>query len=278
MGILNVTPDSFAEAAPLVGGRGVDVARAVDRALQMEAEGADIVDVGGESTRPGAEPVTALEERTRVLPVVEALAGRLRVPISVDTTKAAVAREVVAAGAAIINDVSGLTYDPGLAEVVAGSGVALVLMHTRGRPATMYAEAMYGDLVADVAAELAAAAVRATEAGVSARRIVVDPGIGFAKHAAHSYGVLARLPELQAALNYPLLVGPSRKSFLCQAVGDRPPADRDWGTGAAVTAAVLGGAHVVRVHAVAQMVQVVRVADAIRNAAAGSVAIPGTDE
>ncbi len=281
MGILNVTPDSFADAAPLVGGRGVggvDVARAVARALQMEAEGADLIDVGGESTRPGAEPVSAAEEQARIVPVIEALASRLRVPISVDTTKAAVARQAVAAGAAIVNDISGLTYDPGLAAVVADSGAALVLTHTRGRPTTMYAEAVYVDIVADVVGELVAAAARATATGVSARQIVMDPGIGFAKHAAHSYGVLARLPELQAALDYPLLVGPSRKSFLRQATGDRPPAERDWGTGAAVTAAVLGGAHLIRVHAVAEMVQVVRVADAIRDAAAGAVAMPGTDE
>ena len=278
MGILNVTPDSFADAAPLVGGRGVDVGRAVARALQMEAEGADLIDVGGESTRPGAEPVSAAEEQARVVPVIEALATRLRVPISVDTTKAAVARLAVAAGAAMVNDISGLTYDPDLAAVVADSHAALVLMHTRGRPTTMYAEAAYSDIIADLAAELAAAAARATDAGVPAHQIVMDPGIGFAKHAAHSYGVLARLPELQSALDHPLLVGPSRKSFLRQAVGDRPPAERDWGTGAAVTAAVLGGAHLIRVHAVAEMVQVVRVADAIREAAAGSVAMPGTDE
>jgi dihydropteroate synthase len=243
----------------------------------MEADGADLIDVGGESTRPGAVPVSAADEQARVLPVVEALAGRLRAPISIDTTKALVARTAVAAGAAIVNDVSGLTYDPDLADVVAESGAILVLMHTRGRPASMYAEAAYGDVVAEVAGELADATARARRAGVSAQQIVVDPGIGFAKHAAHSYGVLARLAELQALLERPLLVGPSRKSFLRRAVGDRPPAGRDWGTAAAVTAAVLAGAHVVRVHAVPEMVQVVRVADAIRAAGAGAGAIPWTD-
>ncbi len=277
MGILNVTPDSFAEAAPLADEGGVDVARAVERALQMEAAGADLIDVGGESTRPGAEPVSAADEQARVVPVVAALAGRLRVPISVDTTKADVARRAVAAGAGRVNDISGLTYSPDLAAVVAAAGAALVLMHTRGRPAAMYAEAVYDDVVADIAAELGQAAARATKAGVSARQIVMDPGVGFAKHAAHSYGVLARLPELQARLNYPLLVGPSRKSFLREAAGGGPPASRDWGTGAAVAAAVLGGAHVVRVHAVAEMVQVVRVADAIRNEGARAVATTRAD-
>jgi dihydropteroate synthase len=221
--------------------------------------------------------VTAEEESARVVPVIQALAARLRVPISVDTTKAVVARRALEAGASIVNDISGLAYDQALAGVAASSGAALILMHTRGRPQAMYAEAAYGDLVSDVAAELRSAMARATEAGVPVRQIVLDPGLGFAKHAAHSYGVLARLPELQAALDRPLLVGPSRKSFLRQAIGDRPPAERDWGTAAAVTSAVLAGAHLVRVHAVADMVQVVRVADAIRAAGEERVAVPGTD-
>ena len=267
MGILNVTPDSFAEKMPLVGETGVDVARAVDEALRMEADGADIIDVGGESTRPGAAAVSVEEEQARVLPVVEALAGRLHVPLSVDTTKAAVARPAVAAGAAIVNDISGLTFDAELAAVVAAGGAALVLMHTRGRPSAMYAGAEYGDIVADVASELGEAAARATSAGVPADQIVMDPGIGFAKHAVHSYGVLARLAELQEVLKRPVLVGPSRKSFLREAVGNVPAIGRDWGTAAAVTAAVLAGVHIVRVHAVSEMVQVVRVADAIRAAA-----------
>ncbi len=274
MGILNVTPDSFAEKTPLVGEAGVDVARAVGEALRMEADGADIIDVGGESTRPGAAAVSIDEELARVLPVLEALAGRLRVPVSVDTTKAAVARPAVAAGAAIVNDISGLTFDAELAAVVAAGGAALVLMHTRGRPSAMYAGAEYGDIVADVARELGEAEARATSAGVPADQIVMDPGIGFAKHAVHSYGVLARLPELQEVLKRPMLVGPSRKSFLREAAGNAPAIGRDWGTAAAVTAAVLAGVHIVRVHAVSEMVQVVRVADAIR-AAAGAGRSPG---
>jgi dihydropteroate synthase len=261
MGILNVTPDSFADAVALR-----DPAAAVAVALRMEADGADILDIGGESTRPGASPVPADEELARVLPVLRALDGRLRIPISIDTYKAAVAREALAAGAVLVNDVSGLTRDPALARVVADAGAALVLMHARGSSATMYAEAVYGDVVAEVIAELRAGIRVAEDAGVALDRLIVDPGVGFAKRAAHSYGVLARLPEIATALDRPLLVGPSRKSFLRDAVGGRPAAERDWGTAAAVSAAVLAGAHIVRVHAVAEMAQVVRVTEEIRRA------------
>ena len=259
MGILNVTPDSFADA----NNRLTKTARAAEAALQMEADGADIIDVGGESTRPGAEPVPADEELARVLPVLTALRGRLRVPLSIDTYKADVARAAVIAGAVIVNDVSG-GQDAGMARTVADTGAALVLMHTRGRSRTMYAEAAYRDVVAEVTAELGASLQRATEAGVSIDRIIIDPGVGFAKQALHSYGVLAHLPERAAALRRPVLVGPSRKSFLRDALAGRPAPDRDWGTAAAVTAAVLDGAHIVRVHAVAEMAQVVRVAEEIR--------------
>lgn len=259
MGILNVTPDSFAEPTPRT-----DPGLAVETALRMEADGADLIDVGGESTRPGASPVPASEELARVLPVVGGLAGRLRVPLSVDTSKAEVARAALDAGAAMINDISGLRFDPALASVVAERGAALVLMHMRGRPATMAAHATYGDLIAEITAELRESVDAAVAAGVERNRLLVDPGIGFAKRPPHSYGVLARLPALATALDRPLLVGPSRKSFMAGAVGDRPAVERDWGTAASVTAAVLGGAHIVRVHAVAEMVQVVRVAEEIR--------------
>jgi dihydropteroate synthase len=261
MGILNVTPDSFADAEPLT-----DADQAVALALQMEADGADIIDIGGESTRPGAEPVGADEEAARVLPVVEALRGRLGVPISIDTYKAAVADAALRVGAALVNDVSGLLYDPALAGVAASHGAALVLMHTRGRPKDMYAAAQYQDAVAEVTLELRDRVARATAAGVSIERILVDPGLGFAKQPGHSYGVLARLPEIAAALDRPVLIGPSRKSFLREAAGGRQATGRDWTTAAAVTAAVLNGAHIVRVHAVAEMVQVVRTAEAIRRA------------
>jgi dihydropteroate synthase len=259
MGIVNVTPDSFANR-----GSRVVSAAAADAAFRMEAEGADLIDVGGESTRPGAEPVDADEERGRVLPVLERLAGRLKVPISIDTYKASVARQAISAGAAIINDISGLRFDPELARVAADSGAALVLMHSRGRPKTMNEDAVYGDVAADVIRELRDRIASATAAGVPRRHVIIDPGIGFAKWPAHSYGVLARLPEISAALDRPVLVGPSRKSFMREAVSGREASNRDWGTAAAVAAAVLNGAHIVRVHAVAEMTQVVRVAEEIR--------------
>ncbi len=259
MGILNVTPDSFADTSPCL-----DPAAAIDRALRMQDEGADIIDVGGESTRPGTDPVSAREELSRVLPVVKGLAKRARVPISVDTYKADVAREILGEGASIINDISGLRYDPQLAEAVAERQAALVLMHMRGRSKAMYAEAGYQDLMAEVTAELQASIGAARDAGVATECLIVDPGVGFAKRPTDSYGVLARLSAMALALDRPVLVGPSRKSFLREAVGGRPAPDRDWGTAAAVTAAVLAGAHIVRVHAVGEMVQVVRVAEEIR--------------
>jgi len=264
MGILNVTPDSFAE--PL---RTLDPLVAIDAALRLEADGADLIDIGGESTRPGASPVDADEELRRILPVIRGLAGTLRVPMSIDTYKALVARAAVEAGAAIVNDVSGLRRDPDLARAVADSGAALVLMHSRGDSAFMYSEATYGDVVDDVTKELRAGMQVAGDAGIARERVIVDPGVGFAKRASHSYGVLARLPELAAALERPILVGPSRKSFLKEAVGGRPAIERDWGTAAAVTAAVLAGAHIVRVHGVAQMSQVVAVAEKIRGSYEG---------
>jgi dihydropteroate synthase len=259
MGILNVTPDSFAESEVRL-----DPAAALDAALQMEADGADLIDVGGESTRPGAEPVAAFEELRRVVPVIERLVQRLTIPVSIDTSKADVARAAVGAGAAVINDVTGLGGDPAIAGVAAASGAGLVLMHLRGTPRTMGAEASYHDLIGEISRELGERVGRAERAGVLRRQVVVDPGIGFAKHASHSYGVLGQLPALAEALNLPLLVGPSRKSFMRDALDGRPAIQRDWGTAAAVAAAVLGGAHIVRVHAVAEMRQVIRVADEIR--------------
>ncbi len=265
MGILNITPDSFADAASFL-----DPLAAVDRALQMEAQGADLIDIGGESTRPGAVPVSASDELARVLPVLRGLAGRIRIPVSIDTYKAEVARAAFGEGAALANDVSGLRYEPALARVVAEAGGALILMHMRGRSGTMYAGAEYRDVVAEVTTELRESLAIAQSAGIPLDCLIVDPGIGFAKQAAHSYGVLARLSEVSAALDRPLLSGPSRKSFMREALRDRPAPERDWGTAAAVTASVLGGAHIVRVHAVSEMVQVVRVAEEVRRHAVGS--------
>lgn len=262
MGILNVTPDSFSD-----GGRYADPGRAAERALVLEAEGADLLDIGGETTRPGAEPVDAAEERCRVLPVIERLAGRLRIPISVDTYKAEVARDALRAGASMVNDVSGLTYDPTLAGVAASFGASVVLMHMRGRSRDMYRHAGYGDVLAEVATELGQAVARAEAGGLPRDAVILDPGIGFAKRAADSWRVLAGLDAPPfAALDRPWLAGPSRKSFLTTAVGDLGPEDRDWATAAAVTAAVLAGAHIVRVHRVADLVRVVRVADQVLQA------------
>jgi dihydropteroate synthase len=229
----------------------------------MAADGADILDVGGESTRPGAEPVGADEERRRVLPVIERLAARVDIPISIDTYKASVAKDALAAGASIVNDISGLLYEPELGRVAADAGAALVLMHTRGRSKGMYDLARYEDAAAEVAQELAEAIVRAENAGVPRASIVLDPGLGFAKRAEHSFEVLAHLEKI-ATLDRPILAGPSRKSFLKAAIGDREPPAREWATAAAVAASVLLGAHIVRVHGIREMVDVVRVADKVR--------------
>jgi dihydropteroate synthase len=275
MGILNVTPDSFAEALPVVRHGGApDVERALERARAMEAAGADLLDIGGESTRPGAAPVSVATELARVMPVLDAVRAQVAIPIAVDTYKPEVAARALAAGALLVNDISGLQYEPELADVVREAGAGLILMHTRGRSSAMYERAVYGDLMREIGDELQRSVESAVAAGVSRDRIIVDPGIGFAKRPEHSYGVLARLQELVAALNRPVLVGPSRKSFLQAAAGERPAAERDWATAAAVAAAVLAGAHIVRVHAVAEMAQVMRVAEAIRLAALAADTAP----
>ena len=259
MGIINVTPDSFSDAGSLFEAR-----RAIDAGVAMVEDGADLIDVGGESTRPGAEPLPEADERARVLPVIEGLAGRVQVPISVDTYKASIADAALAAGASIVNDVSGLRYEPDLAGIVARRQAAVVLMHTRGRSRDMYRQAVYHDVVDEVLDELRESVAFATGAGVGRDRIIVDPGLGFAKEAAHSYEVLARLQEF-SELGRPLLSGPSRKMFLTRPFGrEIPPQGRDWGTAAAVAASVFGGAHIVRVHAVREMVQVARISDEVR--------------
>jgi dihydropteroate synthase len=261
MGVLNVTPDSFSD-----GGRALDPRRALDLALAMESAGADIIDIGAESTRPGAQPVPAAEEIARAQPVLKVLAPRIKVPISIDTYKAAVARMAIGEGATLVNDVSGFDYDDEMGPAVAKSGVPAVLMHTRGRPDDMYAHAEYGDVVREVLADLQRRVNRAQGFGVDRRQLLVDPGLGFAKRAAHSMAALVGLDRL-AELGLPILVGPSRKSFLAAATGPLSAADRDWPTAAAVTVAILGGAHIVRVHAVEKMIHVARMADALRLAA-----------
>jgi dihydropteroate synthase len=259
MGILNVTPDSFSD-----GGQYQDPARAVETALRMVDEGADIIDIGGESTRPGAHPVSDAEERRRVLPVVEALAGRVQVPLSIDTYRASVADAALQAGAAVINDISGLRYDAALGAVVARHRAPIVLMHTRGRSADMYAQASYHDVVGEVLDELRESIAFAAGCGVPAERVLVDPGLGFAKDTKQSYEVLARTGDF-AELDRPIVVGPSRKGFLSRPFErDLPASVREWPTAAAISIAALEGAHIVRVHAVREMALVVRVCDEIR--------------
>jgi dihydropteroate synthase len=260
MGILNVTPDSFAGGADRL-----DPDRAVAAACEMVAAGADLLDIGGESTRPGASPVPLDEELRRVTPVLERLRGRVDVPLSIDTYKAAVAERALALGAAIVNDVSALTDDPALAAVIARGRAAVILMHNRGRSRAMYERAEYDDVAADVARELGERCRAAEAAGIPRDRIILDPGIGFAKRAEQSFQAIAGLPAL-AALGRPILCGPSRKSYLKAALGEVPADERRWGTAAAVTAVILFGAHIVRVHDVPEMRQVARVADAVHRA------------
>jgi dihydropteroate synthase len=262
MGIINVTPDSFSD-----GGQLLDPKAAIEAGMRMAEDGADLLDIGGESTRPGAQPTPEVEERRRVLPVIEALAARVRVPISVDTYKASTADAALSAGASLVNDVSGLRYEPDLATVVARHGVPIVLMHTRGRSRDMYQQAVYSEVVDEVLDEVRESMAFAAGAGIPKEHMLVDPGLGFAKEAPHSFEVLARLHQF-AELGRPIVVGPSRKTFLTKSLArrsdDGEPVSRDWATTAAVTAAVLSGAHIVRVHAVRELVEVVRVADEIR--------------
>jgi dihydropteroate synthase len=261
MGVLNVTPDSFSD-----GGKYDEPEIAIERAMAMERGGADLLDIGGESTRPGAEETSAAEELDRILPVLEGLRGRLKIPVSVDTRRAAVAELAIRAGAEMINDVSGLRTDARLAEVVAKNGVGLILMHMRGEPRTMQRGPFARDVLSDVVSGLRESVAIARKAGVEKTQIILDPGIGFGKSYAQNYELIEKLPRL-AALGYPLLVGTSRKGFLGATLAREgkpaPPEERIWGTAATVTASILGGAHIVRVHDVAEMVQVARVADCV---------------
>ncbi len=261
MGVLNVTPDSFSD-----GGAFFDSRTAVSHALAMQKAGADILDVGGESTRPGAAAVSAKAEIARVLPVLNALRGRLRIPVSIDTRKAAVAEAAIAAGAEIINDVSALRFDPALAAVARRRNVPIILMHMRGEPGTMQKGPFARDVVIDIFAGLRQAVARARRARIARTQIVLDPGIGFGKSYSQNFELLAQLPRL-AVLGYPLMVGTSRKAFLGAALGTdkrpAPPSQRIWGTAATVAASILGGAHIIRVHDVVEMAQVARVTDAI---------------
>jgi dihydropteroate synthase len=263
-GVLNVTPDSFSD-----GGKFLSVARAVDHGLAMAEQGADFIDVGGESTRPkgnaygeGAEPVGVQEELDRVLPVIEALSGQVSVPLSIDTYKATVAAYALAAGASIVNDISGFGFDPEMARTVGKAGATAVVMHIKGTPKTMQREPAYDDLFGEIHACLAAAVRTGEVNGI--RQMLVDPGIGFGKTAADNYRLLSGLFRF-GDLGYPVLVGPSRKSFLSSASG-LPVDERLEASLAAATSAVLSGAHVVRVHDVRETRRAISVADAVRGA------------
>ena len=261
MGVLNVTPDSFSD-----GGKFLDVQSALRHALEMEKAGAALLDIGGESTRPGSAAVPIDTELGRILPVLEALRGKLKIPVSVDTRKAEVAEAALGAGAELINDVSGLNHDPRIAEVAARHHAPMILMHMRGEPTTMQKGPFARDVMKDVLEGLRASIARARKAGVAKSQIVIDPGIGFGKSFAQNYELLRKLPQF-AKLGYPLLVGTSRKGFLGATLANEgnpvPVEERIWGTAATVTASILGGAHIVRVHDVAEMVQVARVADCL---------------
>lgn len=260
MGVLNVTPDSFSD-----GGRFFDPSRAVERALEMVEEGADLIDVGGESTRPGGVSVPSEEEIRRVVPVVERVASAVSVPVSVDTTKAEVARATLAAGAEIVNDISGLRFDAGLADAAADFGAGLVLMHSRGEPDTLHALEPVEDIFAEVCSSLRRSIIEAERRGVRREAIAVDPGIGFGKSQEQNVELVARLDRFAREFaDLPILVGTSRKSFIGRITGGAPAAERLHGTMATVTVSILRGAHIVRVHDVRAAIETARVAEAIR--------------
>jgi dihydropteroate synthase len=267
MGVLNVTPDSFSD-----GGHYGTVDAALARAEAIVAEGADILDIGGESSRPGAQPVALEEELSRVLPVVATLARRIRIPISIDTTKAEVARRTLDLGAAIINDVSALRGDAEMADVVARAGAGLILMHMQGTPATMQKQPAYADVVEEVLEFLLDRVKTAEAAGIKVERLAVDPGIGFGKSVDQNLALLKGLSVFNE-LGRPIVIGPSRKAFVGKVL-DRSVSAREWGTAAAVAVAVLMGAHVVRVHSVREMKEVVQMSCAIRDAACEPRGIP----
>jgi dihydropteroate synthase len=262
MGIVNVTPDSFSD-----GGVFFDTDRAVAHGLELACQGADILDIGGESTRPGSFPVPAEEELRRILPVVEALRKQTAVLLSVDTTKAAVARAALGAGVDIVNDISALRLDPAMASVVGASGAGLVLMHMKGTPRTMQESPRYDDLMGEIGAFLSERVREAEAAGISPGRIVIDPGIGFGKTGGHNLTLLNRLAELEA-VGRPICVGLSRKAFIGRILG-LPPGERLEGTIAAAVLAISRGARILRVHDVGAVAKAVRVAEAVLGADCG---------
>lgn len=258
MGILNVTPDSFSD-----GGLHFAKSAAVDRAMMMADEGADMIDIGGESTRPGSEPVPLEEELRRTIPVIEALAGRVKIPLSIDTYKAEVARKALNAGASIVNDISGLRFDPAMVEVASGHRVPVIIMHMRGNPKNMQANPVYEALIPEIMDYFRISVRSAIKLGIAEDMIIVDPGIGFGKTFEHNLEILNNLQEF-TLFRIPLMVGPSRKAFIGKILGGAPAADRVDGTAAAVAISIIKGANIVRVHDVKEMAKVAKVADAIK--------------
>ncbi len=257
MGVLNVTPDSFSD-----GGEFNAPAAALTQAQRLVEAGADLIDIGGQSTRPGAEQVSVEEELKRLLPVVEAVRSMLSVPISVDTTRASVAQAVVNAGADLVNDISGGTFDPDMLQIVAQMQVPIVLMHLRGTPQTMQKLTEYQDLIGEIYEFLERQIATAVAAGIERSRLIIDPGIGFAKTAQQNLEILRQLPTFRS-LGVPILVGPSRKSFIGRILDQPDPKGRVWGTAATCCSAIAGSADILRVHDVLEMRDVCRVADAI---------------
>ncbi len=258
MGILNVTPDSFSD-----GGRYFDETSAINKALQMVEDGADIIDIGGESTRPGSEPVPVEEELRRILPVIKSIAGKIKIPVSVDTYKSEIAKRALDAGASMVNDISGLRFDPEMAKVVSDYKVPVVIMHIKGTPKNMQQKPVYDALIPEILEYLSRSITIAREAGISDDIIIIDPGLGFGKTFEHNLEIIHNLHEF-TLLGKPILIGPSRKAFIGKILGDVPPDERLEGTAAATAISIMNGANIVRVHNVKEMARVAKVADAIK--------------
>ncbi|MEW6162819.1 MAG: dihydropteroate synthase [Nitrospirota bacterium] len=258
MGVLNVTPDSFSD-----GGLYLDKSSAIERAYRMVDEGADIIDIGGESTRPGSEPVSIEEELRRTIPVIETLAKEIKIPMSIDTYKSEVARVALNAGASMVNDISGLRFDPKMSEVVSEYKVPVVIMHIKGTPQNMQQNPVYEALIPEIMDYLRMGITIATRSGISEDKIIIDPGIGFGKTSDHNLEIINNLREF-TFLEKPILIGPSRKAFIGKILGDVPATERLEGTAAAVAICIMNGANIVRVHDVKEMVKVAKVADAVK--------------
>ncbi|MBI5056736.1 MAG: dihydropteroate synthase [Nitrospirae bacterium] len=263
MGILNVTPDSFSD-----GGKYFDKNKAVEQALRMRDDGADIIDIGGESTRPGAEKISAKEEIKRVVPVIEAITDKIKIPVSIDTYKSAVAEAAIPAGASMINDISGLRFDPEMPRVAARHKVPVVIMHIKGAPKNMQKNPVYDSLVPEIIDYLREGIAIARNAGIADDKIIIDPGIGFGKTVEHNLEIIKRLNEF-TGLEKPVLLGPSRKAFIGKVLGGIPVTERIEGTAAAIAIGIFNGANIIRVHDVKEMARVAKIADAIRTGIVG---------